>query len=152
MLSEQAERTLPYPQVALFELAADVEQYPQYLAGWRDARVYRREDNVRYVQQVLGTGPLRIRFISRAVLEPPVRIEVSSDDAQFRRLRLEWSFRAVAAERCGVRLAVELELASRLLQRLVEGLLRGTAGDVLAAFNRRAGEVYGASQGHHHQP
>lgn len=149
MLSDQAERVLLYSPDALFELAADVEQYPKFLPGWREVRVYRRAADVCYAEQVLGAGPVRIRFRSRAVMAPPERIDVTSDDRQFRAFRLSWCFMPVPAAPavgCRMRLDIELELASRFLQRMVEGLLPSAAGDILSAFERRADQLHGPAR------
>jgi coenzyme Q-binding protein COQ10 len=140
--SQKSERSLPYDPVTLFDLAADVEQYPQFLSGWQAAQVYKREGNVWYVEQLLGVGPVRVRFHSRAVMHRPERIDVSSDDSRFRRFRLSWRFEPDAKAGCRVQLSVELELRSRLLQGVVDRVMAGTAADILAAFERRAHQIY----------
>jgi coenzyme Q-binding protein COQ10 len=38
----EADRVLDYPPEQLFELAADVERYPEYLPWWVAARVRKR--------------------------------------------------------------------------------------------------------------
>lgn len=143
MLSAQGERMLPYAREALFDLAADVEQYPQYLVGWVSARIYERQNDVWYAEQVLGFGPIRMRFRSRAEMHRPERIEIFSDDPQFRRFRLLWGFEAVRDEGCRVALSIELDLRSTLLQRGLERVASTAADDVLRAFERRAGELLG---------
>jgi coenzyme Q-binding protein COQ10 len=143
MLSTQGECTLAYPRAALFDLAADVEQYPEYLSGWVSARIYERQSDVWYAEQVLGFGPVRIGFRSRAEMHRPERIEVSSDDRQFRHFRLLWCFETAGDRDCRVALSIELELRARLLQRGLERLAPTAAGDVLRAFERRAGQLLG---------
>ena len=145
MLSAQGERMLPFAREALFDLAADVEQYPQYLTGWISARIYERQTDIWYAEQVLGFGPVRLRFRSRADMRRPERIEVSSDDPQFRRFRLLWGFEAVGNQDCRVALSIELDLRSMLLQRGLERVAPTAADDVLRAFERRAGELFGSA-------
>ncbi len=146
MLTSLGERVLPYPRAALFDLAADVEQYPQYLAGWMSARIYQRQTDVWYAEQVLGFGPVRMRFRSRAEMHRPERIEVSSDDPQFQRFRLLWRFEGSGEDDCRVALSIELDLRSRLMQRGLERLAPTAAADVLRAFEQRAGQLFGAAQ------
>ncbi len=144
MLSERAERLLPYPVDPLFDLAADLEQYPRYLSGWISARVYEREAGVCYAEQLVGFGPVRLAFRSKAVMHRPERIEVSSEDSSFRRFLLRWNFEAAQPlEGCRVSLSVELELRSRLLQGWVERLGPAAAVNVLSAFERRARQLLG---------
>lgn len=143
MLSDQAERVLPYAPEAMFDLAADIERYPQFLPGWIAARIDRREGDVCYAEQTLGYGPVRVEFRSRAELHRPEWIEVTSDDRHFRRFRLFWRFEPVVSVSCRVVLAVELELCSHLLQRLVDRVAPRASGEILLALERRAREVYG---------
>ena len=144
MLSARAERLLPYPADALFDLAADLEQYPSYVPGWISARVYEREAGVCYAEQLVGFGPVRVSFRSKAVMHRPERIEVRSDDTSFRRFQLLWHFEAAQPmQGCRVSLSVELELRSRLLQGWVERLGPAAAVNVLSAFERRARQLLG---------
>jgi coenzyme Q-binding protein COQ10 len=144
VLSTRAERLLPYPAEALFDLAADLEQYPRYLAGWICARVYEREAGVCYAQQLVGFGPVRMSFRSKALMHRPERIEVSSDDSPFRRFVLLWQFEGTQPhEGCRVSLSVELELRSRLLQGWVERLGPAATLNVLFAFEQRARQLLG---------
>jgi coenzyme Q-binding protein COQ10 len=145
MLSAQGELMLPFARETLFDLAADVEQYPQYLTGWISARIYERQPDIWYAEQVLGFGPVRLRFRSRAEMRRPERIEVSSDDSQFRRFRLLWGFAAGRDRSCRVALSIELDLRSMFLQRGLERLGPTAADDVLRAFARRAGELFGTA-------
>ena len=88
--SQKRERLLPYTAEQLFHLAADVERYPEYLRWWIAARIRKREANVYCTDQVLGLGPVRVRFGSRTVLQtvlqPPTRIDVTSKDYPFHTL------------------------------------------------------------------
>lgn len=50
MLSEEAERCLPYSPEQLFDLVADVERYPEFLRWWISARVWRRRVDTYYTR------------------------------------------------------------------------------------------------------
>jgi coenzyme Q-binding protein COQ10 len=143
MLSESVERWMPHKPEQLFDLAADVEAYPEFLRGWIAAQVRKRNANVYYTDQTLGLGPIRMRFVSKTVLHRPKRIEVTSDESLFRRFSLTWLFEPQPSAGCHVRLRAELELRSRLLQAIVEPLLPGITGDIVAAFEARAHQLYG---------
>src|ERR1700722_17704314 len=75
---------LPFTCEQAFDVAADIEHYPEFLKGWISARIQSRESNICCVDQVVGMGPLRLQFMSRAILHPPARIEVTSTQAPFR--------------------------------------------------------------------
>lgn len=143
MLRERAERRLPYTSAALFDLAADVEQYPLYLPGWREARIeQRRSDWCRAVQTV-GFGPVQLSFRTDAALYRPEHIDVTSDDRQFRRFYLGWRFEATAKGECRIELVVELELRGYLLQRSVEWMAASVVEDALLAFEAHARQRLG---------
>ena len=134
MLSARAERRLPDERSALFDVAADVEGYPLFLPGWIDARIVRRAGEQCEAVQTIGLGPMRLRFRTQALLRRPERIDITSDDGQFRHLNLAWRFEADAAGGSQVALLLEIELRSRFLQRSLELLAPTAAGDILRAF------------------
>jgi len=138
VLSERVERWLPYSPEKLFDLAADVERYPEFLRWWTAARVRKREGEVYYTDQVVGLGPIRVRFNSKTVLHRPERIDVTSDQSPFRQFRLSWIFAPEPDAGCRVSLVVELEFCSRLLQKVVGHVLPAAIADIIAAFEARA--------------
>jgi coenzyme Q-binding protein COQ10 len=135
-------RLLPYPPEDLFDLAADVERYPEFLRGWIAAPIRKREANVYYTDQTLGLGPIRLRFASKTTLDRPKRIEVTSKDPPFQRFWLCWRFDPQPGMSCLVRLAVEIELRSRLLGRIADQALPSLIMDTIAAFEMRAARLY----------
>lgn len=143
MLTEKVERSMPYAPEQLFDLAADVERYPEFLRWWITAQVRKREANIYYTDQVLGLGPIRVGFATTTVLHRPERIDVTSDEPLFRRFRLSWMFVPEPDGRCRVGLAVELEFNSRFLQKVVERVLPIAIADIITAFEARARELCG---------
>lgn len=142
-MRESVERLLPYDREQLFDLAADVERYPEFLRWWIEARVWKREGETYYTDQVLGLGPIRLQFQSKTVLRRPDRIDVRSEEPPFRRFKLSWRFEAHPGVGCRVSLAAELELRSYLLQRVLEQVLPVAMDDIIAAFERRAQRLFG---------
>ena len=142
MVIEKVGRLLPFTREQVFDLAADIERYPDFLRGWIAARILKRESNICYVDQVLGLGPLRVQFSSKAVLRRPERIDVTSSDPPFRRFSLSWLFEAGPATDCRVSIVADVDLRSGLLQRVVERVLPTTVDDIMAAFEARARGFY----------
>ena len=142
MSSQKRERLLPYTAEQLFDLAADVERYPEYLRWWIAARIRNREANVYYTDQVLGLGPVRVRFGSRTVLQPPTRIDVTSKDYPFQQFKLSWNFAALARASCHVSLTAEFELRSFVLRRILDQALPVATADIIKAFETRAHSLY----------
>lgn len=121
-----------------FDIAADVERYPEFLRGWISVRVQSREANICRVDQVLGLGPIRVKFVSTAVLQRPQRIEVTSSEAPFRYFRLTWRFETAPQDAgCRVSLSASVDLRSEMLQHVVDRLLPALIADTIAAFENR---------------
>ena len=135
-------RTLPFDCAQVFDLAADIESYPEYLTGWVSARIQKRESNLCYVEQVVGFGPVRLQFASIAALHRPERIDVTSTDASFRHFSLSWRIIPAPVSGCCIGITMELELRSRLLQHIVNRLLPVAVDDIIAAFEARAHRKY----------
>jgi coenzyme Q-binding protein COQ10 len=145
MKIDAVSRLLPFSCEQVFDLAADIERYPEYLPGWISARILKREADVLYVEQVLGVGPARVRFASRAVLHRPERIEVTSSEPPFRHYSLTWLLAPRPAVSCSLSVMVDLELESNLLQHLVSRVLPASIEGVIAAFEARAHSLYARS-------
>ena len=144
MRIERYGRSLPYSREQIFDIAADVERYPQFLRWWISARVLRREADVLQVEQTLGAGPLQLKFTSKAVVQRPERLEVSSSDPLFRKFVLCFLVTARGPNACALRITAELELRSRLQQLVVGATLSASLTEILAAFEARLMRLYGA--------
>jgi coenzyme Q-binding protein COQ10 len=58
--------------------------------------------------------------------------------------RLAWIFEPQSGPGCKVRLAAEIECRSRFLQRVAGRVLPAAIADIIAAFEARAHQLYGA--------
>jgi coenzyme Q-binding protein COQ10 len=142
MLSQRVERLLPYSPPRLFDLAADVERYPEFLRWWISARIRERGEGVYYTDQVLGLGPIRVSFGSRTVLSRPERIDVTSAEPPFRQFHLSWGFKPHRRNRCRVSLIAALEFRSPVLERLASWVLPASIAETITAFEERADQLY----------
>jgi coenzyme Q-binding protein COQ10 len=139
---EKVGRVLPFSREQVFDIAADIERYPDFLRWWITAQIRKRESNICYVDQVLGLGPVRVQFSSTAVLRRPERIDVTSSDPPFRRFSLSWLVEAGPSAGCRVSIVADLELRSRFLQQVVDRVLPATVVDIISAFEARARGLY----------
>ena len=133
-------RVLPYPVERLFDLIANVERYPEFLPWWHAARVRRRDGNTEYVDQVVGPAIAHFRFASTTVLERPDRIKTTSTERPFRRLEIRWSFAPAPQGGCRATFAVDYELRSIALQKVVGVIFDAAVRRVVSAFEQRARE------------
>lgn len=147
MLTQRVERVLPYNSEMLFDIAADVERYPEYLPWWIRARVTMREADRHWTDQTITFGPLRARFSSLTVLCRPERIDVTSREPPFRRFDLSWTFDPVPEGGARVSLMAQFELRSALLEQLVAPSHKRVIAQIIAAFEARAAFRLGSRSG-----
>ena len=143
MAKHREKSILPYSQEQLFELVADVERYPEFVPCWIDASVHRRDGDTVHVEQLLNLGTLQRRFVSKAVLQRPMSVRVTSSDGPFRYLEIHWQIESLPDGGCILILSTEIQLNSDMLGRLLGGFFRGEAGRLLKVFESRAHALYG---------
>jgi len=142
MKIEKCGRTLPYSREQLFDLAADIERYPEFLRGWTSARITGRRDNRLQVSQAMGFGPLQLRFDTTALLHRPEHIDVHSSDPIFEKFSLCLLISAPVPQGSRLTIAAELEMRSRLQQLMVHAALSASVEETVSAFELRAQQLY----------
>ena len=138
----------------MFDLVADVEQYPKFLPLCDGLTVRKREHagdtEVLIADMSVGYHAIREGFTSRVVLDPG-RLVVKAGSAPeypsgpFRSVENRWTF-TEAAGGCDVEFFIAYEFKSLVLQMLVGSLFDRVFRRYTEAFEKRAHEVYrGAS-------
>jgi ribosome-associated toxin RatA of RatAB toxin-antitoxin module len=134
---------VPYPPLAMYELVADVEAYPQFLPGCSAARVQSRSEDELVGSLTLARGPLHTTFTTRNRLAPPDQISMQLIDGAFRDLRGEWGFAALGEQGCRVTLELAFEFANPVKDMLLGPAFEGICNQLVDAFVERARRVYG---------
>jgi coenzyme Q-binding protein COQ10 len=148
MPSFTTRRRVPYTPQQMFDLVADVEQYPLFLPLCEALTVRSRErrgtSTVLVATMVAGYKAIREAFTTRVTLIPsgPV-VLVEYLDGPFRRLENRWRFHPVAGG-CEVDFFIDYEFRSALLGVLVGALFDRAFRKFSEAFESRASVVYGA--------
>jgi coenzyme Q-binding protein COQ10 len=140
-------RILPYTADQLFTLVAEVDRYPEFLPWCLGARIRERHDNVVVADLLIGFKMVRERFTSRIVLDRPHRIDVSYTEGPFRYLNNHWIFVPQENGCTLIDFYVDFEFRSRVLQKIIEVLFNEAVKRMVAAFEQRARQLYGAPQG-----
>jgi coenzyme Q-binding protein COQ10 len=134
---------LPYAVPQLFDLVANVEQYPQFMPWVIEARIRHRRDHNISVEMTVAVGPLRKRFSTVAILDRPHRIDITSYDSLFDRFEQRWTFGPAAAGGTDVEYHLVFEFRSRILQKFMGASFSDQAMATMSAFKRRAHRLYG---------
>ena len=135
---------LKYTAPQLFDLVADVERYPEFMPWVTDSRIRRRYDHTILVEITIAAGPLRKRFSAAGVLDRPHRIDISGTDAMFERFVQCWTFEPAGEGGTNVEYRVDFKFHSRLLQLIMEAAFADRAVATMAAYKRRAHQLYGS--------
>jgi coenzyme Q-binding protein COQ10 len=133
---------LPYAPKQIFELVADIESYPKFLRHLASARIRRRKDNTLWVDQVVRFGILRLKFSTRAVLEPPTRLRVVCHDSLFGTFEPAWSFVPISSGGTRLGCHATYEVRSTLLRLGLGTALPDMLATTVKGFEARARQLY----------
>jgi coenzyme Q-binding protein COQ10 len=133
----------------MYDLVADVPQYPKFLPWNSAARIRSRtptpEGEVLDAELVISFKVFREKFGSRVVLTPARhRIETAYIDGPFRHMQSTWAFRDLEGGGCEVDFSVDFEFRNAILQAVIGVVFNEAMLRIVRAFERRAAELYGA--------
>ena len=133
---------LAYPANAMFDLVADVESYPAFLPGCRDAKILEDRGSEVIARLKLSQGPLKLNFTTRNTLTRPRSISLELVEGPFTSLNGQWSFEPLGEE--GTRLALTLKFAfsSRVKDMAMGLVFEQTCNMLVDAFVKRAHTIY----------
>jgi|tagenome__1003787_1003787.scaffolds.fasta_scaffold20851405_2 coenzyme Q-binding protein COQ10 len=143
MATYNAQADLPYTPQQVFDLVADIESYPQFLHHLALARIRRQKGNTLWVDQVVRFAMLRLKFSTRAVLEPPMRLRVVCHDPLFGTFDEVWSFTAMPSGGTRLGCHATYEVRSALLRLGLGAALPGMLATTVKGFEARARQLYG---------
>ena len=147
MTTHAERRPVPYSPEQMYGLVADVERYPEFLPWCLAARIRRREGPVIFADLVIGFRMVRERFTSRVALHPGHRIDVTYAEGPFRYLENHWIFEPTPGGGCIIDFHVDFEFKNRMLQKIITVLFNEAVRRMVAAFESRARQLYGAASG-----
>lgn len=132
-----------YSPEQLYSLVSAIEDYPAFVPGCIATRILDRQGQDWRVDNLFGFGPLRSRFESRARLDPPRSLEVSSENGPWKSFRLHWLLAPDAGGGCRLDCRFEAEFRSSMLAALAKIALPESERRTIAAFEARAALLFG---------
>jgi coenzyme Q-binding protein COQ10 len=117
--SHFAARIVPYTADLMFQVVADVEQYPKFLPWVSALHVISREQvkgrEVLKAHMTVGFKSFRESYTSRVILDPAGRtIDVVQTEGPFRVLENHWRF-TPESEGCRIDFAIQFEFRNPIL-------------------------------------
>ncbi|TCD05214.1 type II toxin-antitoxin system RatA family toxin [Erythrobacteraceae bacterium CFH 75059] len=137
-------RQLPYAAEQMFDLVADVREYPSFLPWVTAVRVRSDDGVVLTADMLVGFKALKERFTSRVTRDRPRSIRVHYVDGPLSDLDNRWDFRPLGPDRCEIEFCVEFAFKSRIFESLAGRYIDRAFRKMVAAFEARAAELYGS--------
>lgn len=150
MPSHAETKVLPYTAQQMYDLVADVGNYPKFLPWTAAARVRDvtpQDDGSRVMEAdlIISFKVFRERFGSRVVLWDDIKkIETEYLDGPFQYMISNWSFRDLGPQECEVAFDVDFAFRNKLLQGAAEMFFYEAMRRVVRAFETRANDLYGS--------
>lgn len=136
-------KILPFLPNELFDLVADVENYPDFVPWCVGTRVYGKKKTYIDADMMIGYKWVRETFTSRVHLIPYSEIDIEYKKGPFRNLTNTWKFSPVGEKSCEISFLVEFEFKSKFLEKLIGTVFTEAVHRMVTAFEKRAHELYG---------
>ena len=136
-------RRLPYSCEQMFDLVADVGNYPKFLPWVVATRIRSDSAAVMEADMLVGFKAIRERFTSRVVKNRPERIEVSYVDGPLRDLDNKWNFVCLPDGGCEIDFCVDFTFRNAVFEALAGQYFDRAFRKMVEAFEKRADELYG---------
>ena len=145
MPKHQDKKIMPFPPGQIYDLVADVARYPEFLPWCVGARIREQSDVKMVADLIIGWKMIRESFTSDVQLVPKSKIDVQYRDGPFRYLTNSWQFDPLDGDNksCVISFYVDFEFRSPLLKSIMEPLFMPAVQKMMAAFEKRAADLYG---------
>ncbi|WP_260922088.1 type II toxin-antitoxin system RatA family toxin [Novosphingobium sp. 9] len=137
---------LPYSAEQMFDLVADVGRYQEFLPWVVATRVKSDSETEMVADMLVGFKALREKFTSRVEKVRAQELKVHYVDGPMRDLENVWRFHAVDENACDVEFDVRFTFRNALFEKLAGQYFDKAFRKMVAAFEERAVELYGAPQ------
>jgi coenzyme Q-binding protein COQ10 len=133
----------------MFDLVADVEQYPRFVPFCRALKVRRRErgeggTEVLIADMTVAYKLIKETFTSRVALNrSQLSIDVKYLNGPFSRMENRWAFHPISDNACEVEFFLFYEFKSRAFALLMGAMFDAVFRRFASAFERRADALYG---------
>jgi len=128
----------------MYALVNDIESYPRFLPWCSGARIISQTSEEIVASLDVAKAGIKKTFTTRNRLVENEVVEMALVDGPFQRLAGGWTFNALNAEACKIELDLEFEFSGQLMAVMLGPIFNEAANTMVAAFCKRADEIYGA--------
>lgn len=134
---------LGYSAQQMFDLVANVEDYPQFLPWCGGVEVCERDADTVVAKLEIHFRGIRQSFTTANRNTPPDSISMKLVDGPFKSLDGVWTFKALRFDACKIDLDLHYDFSSRLLEQVIGPVFGVIANSMVDCFCKRAETVYG---------
>jgi coenzyme Q-binding protein COQ10 len=133
--------TLAYSADELFEVVADVKEYPLFVPWCSGARIHREDQREIIADLVIGFGPFQESFTSQVTLDRPRQVMVRAIEGPLEHLINTWAFTPVK-DGTEVDFTIDFQFKSHLLDHVANGMFHEATTHMMSAFGSRVHLVH----------
>ena len=153
MTAHSERRRVPYSPAQMYDLVADVAEYPKFIPWINSARIRKRIENEAGGEQfeadlVVSFAVFRESYTSLVKTYPAAddniaRIDVEAISGPFNKLVTRYAFHPAGDGACDMTFDVDFAFRNRIMQRAAGAAFDIAMRKVAAAFEDRAKVLYG---------
>lgn len=138
MTHHAEERSLPYSAEFIFDIIADVENYPNFLPWVLDAKIVNTTDHGFIADLTIGYQFYKDTYRSEVILTPHERIVVRYIKGPFNYLHNRWVFIPTSPNSVDVNFFIDFEFKSSFFQGLIQTVFTHAVSKMITSFEDRA--------------
>ena len=140
-------KILPFSQIQMFELVADIANYPDFLPWCLAARITKTTQLEKNKQElnadlIIGFQLYKEKFTSKVILTPNERIDVNYIKGPFKKMDNFWHFKALKNNQCEVHFEMTFEFDNFIFKKLSDLFFEETAIKMIDSFENRVYSLY----------
>jgi coenzyme Q-binding protein COQ10 len=140
------ERHVPHLPQRMFEIVADLEDYPRFVPNCRNMVVQpdpAAPESTRLARMTLSFGPITQAYTSRVKLDPEALvIDAKAVDGPFSYLDSRWRFEP-EGEGTRVRFEIDFKISNPFIAAVAEPAFAAKQEEIMRAFGEEADRRYG---------
>jgi coenzyme Q-binding protein COQ10 len=141
------ERHVPHLPQRMFEIVADMEDYPRFIPNCRAMSLRddpsAKDENTRLAKMTLSFGPITQAYTSRVTLDPVARtIRAKAVDGPFAYLDSVWSFEP-EGQGTRVRFEIDFKISNPFIAAVAEPAFAMKQEEIIQAFGEEADRRFG---------
>lgn len=134
---------LGYSAEQMFDLVANVDDYPKFLPWCGGVKVLERSEEKLVACLAINFHGVKQSFTTANINQRPTQMTMKLVDGPFKVMDGVWTFKALCADACKVEFDLRYEFSSMILEQLIGPVFGMIANNMVDSFCKRAETVYG---------